>query len=91
MKELFLSVWLAIAGLFGLAPEGNDHDHEHEEMPMPTGNPGQSAPPQTIIACADKIIGDACVFTLGGPEVEGVCSASGDELACGPTAVTLPQ
>lgn len=48
---------------------------------LPIGTPGNSAPPSTIEACADKELGDQC--ELG--NTKGTCFMSGESLACGPT------
>lgn len=48
---------------------------------LPVGTPGNSAPLFALEACINKELGDEC--DLG--EETGICSASGDRLACGPS------
>lgn len=90
MTAFFLSLWLAVTSFLGFSSDVQDHvddHHDQDNEAMPQGNPGQSAPQQTINACIHKTLGETCTFSLNGPEMDGVCSQSGEDLACGPTAL----
>lgn len=55
---------------------------------FPTGTPGNSAPPAALAACATKNFGESCTLIIGTTTISGVCSKSGDVLACGPSVPT---
>jgi hypothetical protein len=62
----------------------NTQLEESTKSTIPLGTPGQSAPAAAVETCATKKIDDLCAFKLAEKNLEGVCSLSGDELACTP-------
>lgn len=67
------------------------HTPETEVIPpagFPTGTPGNSAPPFALAACVGKQFGESCELSNGTTTISGICTQSGDQLACGPSLPT---
>lgn len=88
MTTFFLGLWISIAGFFGLHQDSVVLPEENIATQQPTGNPGQSAPQQTLAICEGKKKDDSCSFTLNEQEHTGICLPSGDRFACTPV---LPE
>lgn len=85
MTAFFMTVWMAVGGFFGFYHAEVDDTHGYTEMQtVPTGNPGQSAPTEAVEACWDKQEADTCTFSYNASALEGICTTSGEELACTP-------
>ena len=85
MSGFFTAIYITIMSFLGLhAQEEVIINDTATVLEVPTGNPGQSAPPTAVAACEDMSQKDICSFELSGNSYEGICTPSGDELACTP-------
>lgn len=86
ITEFFLSIWIMLSSMFG---SSTSHKPIVIDTPPPTITPLQnSAPSAAITACEKNALGDSCDFILGEKNISGVCSQSGQVLACGPSIPT---
>lgn len=74
--------------VFNLKRGHTDTDTHVRTGEFPTGTPANSAPPMALSACTNKSFGESCTFGSGSSTVTGLCSWSGDALACGPSLPT---